>query len=163
MELIRHITWKPWEEKNHKLWSNTQNQKTRLKAPKRVVEKNFSGPHIWYICLLSWSYDLQLSSYQKIFRTKWNGDNWTIQNITWLANERCTLSVQNVSWNTGDLDEITGSIINQSIIRCNYIDKFSYWNLKDNAWKEIEIKMHIYMMLQYHNYPKEVRRNISSG
>ena len=34
---------------------------------------------------------------------KWNGDNWTVQNITWLADERCTLSVQNVSWNTGDL------------------------------------------------------------
>ena len=52
--------------------------------------------------LSSGSYDLQLSSFQKIFRMKWNGDNWTIQNITWLADERCTLSVQNVSWNTGD-------------------------------------------------------------
>ena len=39
---------------------------------------------------------------------KWNGDNWTLQNITWLADERWTLSVQNVSWNTGDLNIITG-------------------------------------------------------
>ena len=37
---------------------------------------------------------------------KWNGDNWTIQNITWLADERCTLSVKNVSWNTGDPNRI---------------------------------------------------------
>ena len=41
---------------------------------------------------------------------KWNGDNWTIQNITWLADERCSLLVQNVSWNTGDLNGITGFI-----------------------------------------------------
>ena len=39
---------------------------------------------------------------------KWNGDNWTIQNITWQEDERDTLLVQNVSWNTGDLNEITG-------------------------------------------------------
>ena len=38
---------------------------------------------------------------------KWNGDNWTVQNITWLANERCTLSFQNASWNTGDPNKIT--------------------------------------------------------
>ena len=37
----------------------------------------------------------------------WNGDNWTIQNIAWLVDERCTLSAQNVSWNTGDLNGIT--------------------------------------------------------
>ena len=35
---------KPREEKSHKLLSKTQNQKTGLKAPQRVVEKNFSGP-----------------------------------------------------------------------------------------------------------------------
>ena len=59
-----------------------------------------------------------------------------IQNITWLADERCTSSVQNVSWNTGDLDEIIGSIVDRSIIRCNYSDKFSYWNWNDNIQKE---------------------------
>ena len=33
MELDRHRIWKPWEEKSHRLWSKTQNQKTKLKAP----------------------------------------------------------------------------------------------------------------------------------
>jgi hypothetical protein len=44
---------KPWEEKSHKLLSKTQNQKTRLKAPQRVAEKNFSGP----------TYDTSISNY----------------------------------------------------------------------------------------------------
>ena len=39
---------------------------------------------------------------------KCNGDNCTIQNIIGLADERPTLLIYNVSWNTGDLDEITG-------------------------------------------------------
>ena len=34
---------KPQEEKSHRLWSETLNQKTRLKAPQWVLEKNFSG------------------------------------------------------------------------------------------------------------------------
>ena len=38
---------------------------------------------------------------------KWNEDNWTVQNRTWLVDERCTLSVQNVSWNTSDPNGIT--------------------------------------------------------
>ena len=69
---------------------------------------------------------------------KWNGDSWTIQNKTWLADERCTLSIQNVSWNNGDLDEITGSIVDQSIIRFNYSDKFSYWNddMRKEKWNQ---------------------------
>ena len=72
-----------------------------------MVRKSFSGPHMWYIYLSLGSYNLQLSSYQKKnFRMKWNGDNWTIQNITWLANERCTLSVKNISWNTSDPNRI---------------------------------------------------------
>ena len=45
---------------------------------------------------------------------------------------------KNVSWNTGDLDEITGSIVDQSIIRCNYSDKFSYLKLKDKCINEIK-------------------------
>ena len=109
MELNRHKIWKPWEEKSHELWSKTH-QKTRLKAPQRVAKKNFSGPtHDTSISHL----DPMIFNYhhiRKIFRMKWNGDNWTIQNITWLVDERSTLSVQNVSWNTGDLDEITRSI-----------------------------------------------------
>ena len=44
MELKRDKNMKPWEEKSHELLSKTQNQKTRLKAPQRVAEKNFSGP-----------------------------------------------------------------------------------------------------------------------
>ena len=68
------------------------------KAPQKVAKKNFSGLHIWYIYLSHGSYDLQLSSYKKKLRMNWNGDNWTIQNITWLADEKATLSVQNVSW-----------------------------------------------------------------
>ena len=43
MELNRHKIWKPREKKIRRLWSKTQNQKTRLKDPQRVVEKNFSG------------------------------------------------------------------------------------------------------------------------
>ena len=35
---------KPLEEKSHRLWLKTQNQKTRLKAPQRVAKKNFVGP-----------------------------------------------------------------------------------------------------------------------
>ena len=63
---------------------------------------------------------------------KWNGDNWTIQNVTWLVDERCNLLVKkNVSWNTGDLVKIIGSIVDKSIIRYNYSDKFSYLKLKD--------------------------------
>ena len=112
------------------LWSKTHNQKTRLKAPQRVAEKNLSGPTYDTSYLSPRSYDLQLSSYQRIVKIKWNGDNWTIQNTTWLADERCTLLVQNVSWNTGDPNIITclyKIILNQSIIRCNYTDKSSYW------------------------------------
>ena len=72
---------------------------------------------------------------------KWNGDNWTIQNVTWLADERCTLSVQkNVSWNTGDLVKIVGSMVDQSIIRYNYSDKFSYLKLKDECINESKSK-----------------------
>ena len=71
-----------------------------------MVEKNFSGP----TCDTSISHpDSMIFNYHRIkkkIRMKWNGDNWTIQNITWLANERCTLSVQNVSWNTGDPNRI---------------------------------------------------------
>ena len=88
MELNRHRIWKPWEEKSHTLWSKTQNQKTRLKDPQRVVEKNFSGPTYNTYYLSPGSYDLQLSSYQKIVKIEWNGDNWTIQNTTWLTDER---------------------------------------------------------------------------
>ena len=33
MELNQHRIWKPWEEKSHRLWSKTHNQKTKLKAP----------------------------------------------------------------------------------------------------------------------------------
>ena len=99
---------KPWEEKSHGLWSKTRNQKTRIKAPERVAEKNFSGPT--YDTSIS-HLDPMISNYHHIkkkIRMKWNGDNWTIQNITWLADERCTLSVQNVSWNTSDLNGIIG-------------------------------------------------------
>ena len=130
MEFNRHKIWKPWEEKSHRLWSKTQNQKFRLKAPQRVAKKNFSGT----------TYDTSISHLdpmifnchhiRKFFRMKWNGDNWTIQNITWLADERSTLSVQNVSWNTSDPNIITclyNIIVNHSIIRCNYADKTSYW------------------------------------
>ena len=130
MELNRHKIWRPWEKESHRLWSKTHNQKTRLKAPQRVAKKNFSGP----------TYDTCISHLDpmifncphiiKIFRMKWNGDNWTIQNITWLENERSTLSIQNVSWNIGDPNRITclyKIIVNQSIIRCNYADKTSYW------------------------------------
>ena len=130
MELNRHKIWKPWEKKIYRLWSKTQNQKTRLKAPQRVAEKDFSSP----------TYDTSFSHMdpmifnchhiRKIFRMKWSGDNWTIQNITWLVDKRSTLSVWNVSWNTGDLNKITclyKIIVNQSIIRCNYADKTCYW------------------------------------
>ena len=129
MELNRHKIWKPWEEKSHKLWSKTQNQKTRLKAPQRVAKKNFSGPtHDTSISHLD-PMIFNCHHIRKIFRMKWNGDNWTIQNITWLAYEKCTFSVQNVSWNTGELNRITclyKIIVNQSIIRCNYTDNTSY-------------------------------------
>ena len=74
---------------------------------------------------------------------KWNGDNWTIQNMTWLEDERSTLLVWNVSWNTGDLDEIIGSIVNQSIIRYNYFDKFSYLKLKDECIDENKSKCYV--------------------
>ena len=73
-------------------------------------EKKLLRSHIWYIYLSSGSYDLQLSTCHKIYRMKWNGDNWTIQNTTWLVDERSNLSVQNVSWNTGDLNKITGLV-----------------------------------------------------
>ena len=128
MELNRHKIWNP-KKKKVTNYSKTQNQKTRLRAPQRVVEKNFSGP----------TYDTSISHLdpmifnchhiRKIFRMKWNGDNWTIQNITWLADERSTLSIQNVSGNTGDPNRIAylyKIIINQLIIRCNYADKTSY-------------------------------------
>ena len=68
---------------------------------------------------------------------KWNGDNWTIQDVTLISEwEMYFIGSKNVSWNTGDLDEITGSKVDQSIIRCNYTDKFSYWNWNNNARKE---------------------------
>ena len=67
---------------------------------------------------------------------KWNGDNCTIQNVIWWADEKCTLSEKMyheilVTWN-----ENIGSIVDQWIIRCNYSDKFSYWNWNDDMCKE---------------------------
>ena len=46
----------------------SQNQKTRLKDPQRVAKKNFSGPTYDTSYLSPRSYDLQLSSYQRIVR-----------------------------------------------------------------------------------------------
>ena len=72
-----------------------------------MAEKNFLGP----------TYDTSISHLdsmifnchhtKKKFGMKWNRDNWTIQNITWLVDERSTLLVQNVSWNTGDPNRVT--------------------------------------------------------
>ena len=84
--------------------------KDMAKGSTKGGKKKLLRFHMWYIYPSSGSYDLQLSLYQKIFIMKWNGDNWTIQNPTWLADERCTLSVKNVSWNNGDLVKIIGSI-----------------------------------------------------
>ena len=94
---------KPQEEKSHKLWSKTHNQKTNLKDPQRVVKKTSQVPTFG----TSVSHrDLTIFNYQTITRMKWNGENWNIQNITWLADETGTLSIQNVSWNVGDLNKI---------------------------------------------------------
>ena len=130
MELNRHKIWKPWEEKSHKLWSKTQNQKTRLKAPQRVAEKNFSGP----------TYDTSISHLDpmifnchhiiKKFRMKWNGDNWTIQSILdWQMREVLYQfkMYHKILVTRTKLCVFTKIIINQSIIRCNYTDKISYW------------------------------------
>jgi hypothetical protein len=38
------IRYETIRRKFHRLWSKTNNQKTRLKAPQKVVEKNFSSP-----------------------------------------------------------------------------------------------------------------------
>ena len=121
------IIRKPWEEKSHKLWSKTQNQKIGLKSPHKVAEKNFSGPHIWYIYLSSGYYDHQLSKNNQN-EVKWRQlKTW---NILWSVDERETLLIGNILWTTGDLNKIIGlmKLVNQSIIRCNYADKFSYWN-----------------------------------
>ena len=111
MKLNQHKIWKAWEEKSQRLWSNTHNQKTSIKDPQRVVEKKFLGPTYDTSYLSFGFYDLQLSTYQRIFRVKWNGDNWKIQTITWLVDERGTLLIQNVSWNTGDLNKIIGQML----------------------------------------------------
>ena len=47
---------------------------------------------------------------------------------------------KNVSWNTGDLVKIIGSIVDQSIIRCNYSDKLSYLELKYKCINESKPK-----------------------
>ena len=141
---------KTWEEKSHKLLSKTENQKTRLKAPQRVAEKNFSGPtHDTSISHLD-PMIFNCHHIRKFFRMKWNGENWTIQNITWLAYERSTLSVQNLSGNTGDPNIIAylyKIIINQSIIRCITLIR-PLIKIKDKCINEIEIKMRMYSMLQ---------------
>ena len=126
---------KPWEEKSHKLLSKTRNQKSRLKAPQRVAEKKFSGPtydtsishldpmifnchHIRKIS--EWSEMETIELYKIYLIGRWE---------MYFIGSKCIM-------NTGDLNKITGSIVDQSIIRCNYSDKFSYWNWNDNARKE---------------------------
>ena len=145
MELNRHKIWNLWEEKSHKQLSKTQNQKTRLKAPQRVVKKKLLRSHIWYIYLSSGSYDLQLSSCQNIFRMKWNGDNCTIQIVILMIGWKMYHEIL-VTWN-----ENIGSIVDQSIIRCNYSDKFSYWNWKNKCINESKPKCKCTKW--YKNYP----------
>ena len=115
-----------------------------------MAEKNFSGPTYDTSYLSYGSYDLQLSSYHKNFQNevKWRQLNYT--KYTWLADERSTLSVQNVSWNTGDPNRIIylyKIIINQSIIRCNTSIRHLI-KIKDKCINKIEIRMRMYNMLQ---------------
>ena len=85
MELNPHKVWKPWEEKSHRLWSKTQNQKFRLKAPQRVVKKNFSGPtydtSISHLDPMIFNYHLirkfsEWSEMETIELTKYNLISW---------------------------------------------------------------------------------------
>ena len=51
------ITWKPWEENSHKLWSKDTKLEDKDKGSIEGGIKDMSGPHIWYIYFSSRSYD----------------------------------------------------------------------------------------------------------
>ena len=70
---------------------------------------------------------------------KWRQLSYTKCNLIsgW---EMYFIGSKNVSWNIGDLVKIIGSIVDQSIIRYNYSDKFSYLKLKYKCIKESKSK-----------------------
>jgi hypothetical protein len=70
MELIRHNNIKTMRRKSHKLWSKDTKLKDKTKgSTKNGEKKNLMSPHL-YIYLLSGSYDLELSSFQRIIIMK---------------------------------------------------------------------------------------------
>jgi hypothetical protein len=135
MELNRHNIWKPWEEKSHWLWSKTHSLKPRLKAPQRVAEKTSQVPHMIHLSLIwiLWSSTVIISeNYHN--KVKWRQLNNTKYNLIsgwemYFIGSKCIMKYWWPEWNYR-IHEIN---VDQSIIRCNYIDKFPYWNLKTNA------------------------------
>ena len=70
MELSQHNNMKTMRRKRSQTMVKDTKPREKLKAPQRVVEKNFTGPHIGYIYLSQGSYNLQPSSYQRMVRMK---------------------------------------------------------------------------------------------
>ena len=75
MELKWHKIWKPWEEKKSQTVVKDTEPKDKAKGSIKGGEKKLLMSHIWYIYISLGYYDIQLSSYQRIIKMKWNGDN----------------------------------------------------------------------------------------
>ena len=140
MELNWHKIWKPWEEKSHRLWSKIRNQKTRLKAPQRVAKKTSQVPHMIHLSLIwiLWSPIVIIpENFQN--EVKWRKLNYTKSYLIslwelYFIGSKCTMKYWWIEDNYRT-DEIN---VDQSIIRCNYIDKLSYWNLNRNAYIKLK-------------------------
>ena len=140
MELNRHKIWNPEKKKVTHCCQRHETKRLGWRLH-RGWRKNISQvPHMIHLSLIwiLWSTIVNMSENSRN-EVKWRQLNYPKCNLIsrW---EMYFIHSKNVSWNTGDLVKIVGSIVDQSIIRYNYSDKFSYLKLKDECINESKSK-----------------------
>ena len=152
MELNHHKIWNHGKKKVTNCCQRHRTKRLGWRLHRGWRKKTPQVSHMIHLFLIwiLWSTIVDMSETSQN-EVKWRQLNYPKCNLIngW---EMYFISSKNVSWNTGDLVKIVGSIVDQSIIRYNYSDKFSYWNWKNKCINESKPKCKCTNW--YKNYPQ---------
>ena len=127
MKLRQNNNMKTLRRKIHKLWLNDTKPKDNAKGSIEGGKKKLPrSPHLIHLSLIEilWSSTIKES-------LEWS-EMETIENMKYtlisrwgrnIINSKCIMNYWWPEQNYGTYE----IIVNQSIIRCNYVDKFYYW------------------------------------
>ena len=154
MELNRDKIWNPEKKKVTNCCQRHRTKRLGLRLHRGWRKKTPQVPHMIHLFLIwiLWSTIVDISENSQN-EVKWRQLNYPKCNLIsgW---EMYFIGLKNVSWNVADVVKIVGSIVDQSIIRYNYSDKFSYLKLKDECINESKPKCKCTKW--YKNYPQVV-------